>query len=239
MPIDLPDYSQAVFRPDDVLAGSPHAYPSGISTQAFTVPVGVHVISIVLPGYRTMNSLFVVGATSGIDYLGAFPAGDIVNQIFYAIVSPSADPVVNIQFDASAPGMAYLAGVHDTVAVAVQPVTAAPWQTPNEPPVELSFGAPGAGGLVSLIAAPAGGGAIFLHSLAYIWTNVVASSNGAFELDNGMGIYADTAQADISPRFMDFRGQQLAAGHGLRWHQFGSAAVSSTFIQGSLTYSIF
>lgn len=239
MPIDLPDYSTAVFRPDDVLAGSPHSYSSGVTTQDFTVPVGVHVISIVLPGYRTMNSLFVVGKTSGIDYLGAFPAGDIVNQIFYAIVSPSADPVVTVQFDASAPGVAYLAGVHDTVAVAVQPVTAAPWQTPNEQPVPLTFGNPGPSGIVTILSAPAGGGAIFLHTLAYIWTTLAANTFGAFTLDNGTEIYADNPGADISPRSIDFRGQQLTPGHGIQWRQLGSAAASATFIQGTLTYSIF
>lgn len=239
MTVDLPDFSSAVYRPDDVLAGSPHAYPIGISTHDFTVPVGVHVISIVLPAYKTMNSLFVIGKDSGIDYLGAFPAGDIVNQIYYAIVSPTADPIVTVQFDSSTTGTAYLAGVHDPIATAILPVTPAPWQTPNQQPLALSFGAPGGGSAVTLLSAPAGGGAIFLHTLAYVWTNTVASSNGAFTLDSGTGIYEDTAQADISPRSIDFRGQQLTAGHGLKWNQYGSAAASSTFCLGTLTYSIY
>lgn len=239
MAVDLPDYSSAIYRPDDVLAGSPWTYGSTGGTKTFAVTTGTHIISVLVPDYTHVSSLVMTGSTSTVTYLRAYPNDSIVPRPFYAIVESAVDTQVSITVVASQASTLYISGVHDPVAIAIAQADAQPWQSPNLPPVPISFGYPGSGGTSTVITAPTAPQSVWIHSFSYRWNVVTANSFGIWQSSGGLEICADPGANDLTQRPYEGHGTKLPVGTGLQFVGQGSAAVNSCFAQGMVTYSVY
>lgn len=239
MPVDLPDYSSVIYRPDDVLTGSPWSYSSGTNTKTFPIPVGSHIVAVLLPGYTTVSNLLVTGSTSTVQYINAYPNDSIVPRPFYGIVSSAVDTSITVKITASSSGTAYLTTIHDPVAVAIAQADAQPWQSANLPPVPISFGYPGNGGTSVVITAPAAPQSVWLHSFSYRWNVVTANSFGIWQTTGGLEICADPGANDLTQRPYEGHGTKLPVATGLEFVGQGAAAVNSCFAQGMITYSVY
>jgi len=236
---DLPDWATVIARPDTILTGSPMAYVSGSTSGTFAMPTGVHLLSIVLPGFANITNILVTGTSTGVRYFEESPNENIYQAQYYVLIPAGADTSVTVTISAGAPGNAYLTGVSDTVAVAALPQNPAPWEAPNRPPVKVVFANPGSGATVTIIPAQPNSQSIWLHSFEWTWTAVAANVFGNWQDSTPVVIGSDTAAVTASPRFMDWKGAKLTAGASFQFIQTGSAAANTASCLGTLTYSAF
>lgn len=236
---DLPDWAQVIARPDTILAGSPMAYISGSSTATFAMPTGVHLFSIVLPGFANITNILVTGATTGVRYFEESPNESIYQAQYYVLIPAGADTSVTVTISAGAPGNAYLTGVSDTVAVAALPQNPAPWQAPNRPPLKVSFANPGQNNTVTIIPAQPNSQSIWLHSFMWQWSTTNGGLFGNWQDSTPVVIGSDTAAVTAGPRNADWKGAKLSAGTSFQFVQTGAAAASTGSCLGTITYSAF
>lgn len=236
---DIPDWSNTVFQLDQVLAGSPIAYINGTVTVNFAIPTGVHLLSIVLPNTANVSFLQVAGHTTGVGYFHIDPQLANTTPVYYVFIPYTVDASVDIQITASGTGNAYVSGVTAPLAVAELVQNPAPWQAPNQTAKTISFGNPGSGASQTVIPAPTGGQQIYLHTLSYKWSAINANVFGVWQDGTGMTVHQDTAQADVSTVYQDFKGCKLNADSAFVFHQSGTAAAGASFASGSITYAVY
>lgn len=235
---DLPDWASVVARPDTILPGSPVLYNTGSTSTDFTMPTGVHILSIVLQDYPDVTELSVVGVETGVPYLDVNPSTATYQHQYYVLIPAGADTKVQVTTVASVPGNMWVTGVSDTVAVAVLPQNPGPWQAPTSPSAGLSFGNPGPGASVTLIPAPTGNRSIWLHSMWWLWSAASANIVGAFQDTGSVIVGEDIAVTAGIPRYMDHKGLRLGPSQAFIFKQSGAAALNTAFCFGGVTYSV-
>lgn len=236
---DLPDWATVIARPDTILTGSPMAYINGFTQATFTMPTGVHILSIVLPGFPNITEITVSGVQTGTTYYGETPNQNIYQPQYYVLIPEGADTQIEITISSGAPGLAYITGVSDTVAVASIPQNPAPWQAPNRPPLKVVFSNPGSGGTSIVIPAQTNARSIWLHTFYWQWTATNGGLFGNWQDATPVVIGSDTAAVTAAPRFMDWRGAKLSAGEAFEFNQTGGAAAGTASCLGSITYSVY
>lgn len=236
---DLPDWAQVIARPDTILAGSPMAYVSGSTTETFAVPTGVHLLSIVLPGFPNITEIIVNGATTGTRYFDETPNQSIYQAQYYVLIPAGADTSVSITINAGASGNAYITGVSDTVAVAALPQNPTPWQAPNRPPLKVVFSNPGQNNTAVVIPEQINAKSIWLHTFYWEWTAVSATLFGNWQDATPVVIGSDTVAVSAAARYMDWKGAKLSSGQAFEFLQTGPAAAGTASCLGSITYSAF
>jgi hypothetical protein len=236
---DLPDWAQVSARPDTVLPGSPIAYGTTVSTTVFDVPTGVHLLSIVLPGYLFVSELIVTGVSSGLTYFYENPSHTVYQHQYYALIPAGADTQVNVIIAANVAGTAYVTGVSDAVAVAALPQNPAPWQAPNQRPQELFIPNPGPSTAHTIVGGQPNNQAIWLHTMMWIWDVANTGVTGVFTQSNGVQICSTAAIIAGQPFFVDFKGVALDQSQGFVFNQTGAAIAGTSNLRGVLTYSVY
>lgn len=236
---DIPDWSNSVYQPDVPVSPSTIAYVNGSVSVTVTIPNGVHILSIVLPGFPNVGLLTVQGVQSGAHYLSEAPQFSIYTDQYYCFVPQLVDTQVTVTINAGAAGTAYLSGILAPIAVAAMPQNPAPWQAPNRPPLGFSFSNPGAGNAVTILAAPINAQSIWLHSMSWIWTVAGATGGGNFQDTSGQIALKDVPVVAGQARFQDFKGAKMTGGDAFEFLQVGALAAGTTFFEGSITYSVY
>ena len=236
---DLPDWATVVARPDTIISGSPTLYSPGGFSDTFTMPTGVHILSIVLQDWPDVTGLLVQGANTGVVYLNINPSQSSYQHQYYALIPSGADTQVTVTVTASVAGNMWLTGVSDTVAVAVLPQDPTPWQAPNQPPMKFGFTNPATNGTAAVIAAPGLGKSIYLHTMLWYWVTVAANVSGEFEQTSGTFIVPSYAVVAGQPYYVDFKGAKLAPDSGIQFLATGTAAAGAALLAGSVTYSVY
>lgn len=226
-------------QPDTTLTGSPMACVNGFNQTVFTIPTGVHLISIVTPQNTAISLLQVFGNATGATYLTAFPVNDQYQMQYYVLIPEGADTKINVDVTALAPCTVYVTGVTAPVAVGMIRQNPAPWEAPNRPPLTLSFANPGIGNTVSILTGPGNFESIWLHSMTYIWDVASPSMGGQWEDTNGTQLAATVAVAAGIPHFFDFKGAHLKPNAGFQFMQNGSSVAGTTNCRGTLVYSVY
>lgn len=236
---DVPDWSTQIIRPDTVPAGSPATITAGTTITPFTVLKGSHVVTIVVSSYSSVSFIQVIGATSGVTYLQAYPSVDGLPRPYYLLISTEIDAVINVSVTCSATITLYVTSVGDVPAVAVAQQPALPWQAPNRVPGLIAFGYPGASASVTILATPGAGKSLWIHKIQGRWTSVVANTFGKFQTSASGDLVWEPGATMINPIEYDFGGAELPQNTGLIFLGQGSAAANASFFQGMVTYSIF
>lgn len=236
---DLPDWATVTASPDVPLTGSPMAYINGFTSVTFAIPTGVHLLSIVLPGYLNISEIDVVGITTGVTYFTETPLRNAYQHQYYVLIPSGADSSVSVRITASAAGTAYITGVTDTVAVAALPQNPAPWQAANVRPLSLSFANPGLSGVVAILGGQGGNRSIWLHSMTFLWDVASLSMGGQFTDTSGVQFLATEAVTAGAVTHVEFHGAKLDPNVGIQFVQGGSSAAGTTNCRGTLVYSVY
>jgi hypothetical protein len=236
---DLPDWSNTVYQLDQNLPGSPISYVNGSVTTTFTVPTGIHLLSITLPDPGNVTFLLVSGNSTNAKYLEVNPQLSSFATTYYVFIPYLVDPEVKVQINATGTGSAYVNGVSAPIAVADLPQNPAPWQAPTYPANPISFDNPGSGLSAAILNAPGVGVQLWLHSMWWMWTVSSATTIGHFGDTDGLVIGYDAAITLGIPRFMDHGGAKLNDNAGFQFTQTGAAAAGTTHCYGSITYSVY
>lgn len=236
---DLPDYAQVTAQPDTIMPGSPVLYGVGSTSTTWTLPTGVHMLSIVIEDYPDVSGLTVQGNDTNVVFLNINPSTQTYQQQFYALIPAGAETSVTVTTVASVAGRMWVTGISDTVAVAMLPQNPAPWQAPTGPATFMSFENPGAGASATIIAAPGSTQSIYLHSMWWLWSVASTSVVGTFQDGDGVDVGADMAVTAGVPRYADFKGQRLSPGLPLLFKQSGAAAANTSLCLGGVTYSVY
>lgn len=236
---DLPDWSNTTFQLDIPLPGSPISYINGTKSVTFTVPTGVHLLSVVLPTPGDVDFINVKGSTTQARYMQGNPSSENYTDVYYAFIPYTVDASVVVNIVAHTAGTAYVSGVTAPLAVAALPQNPAAWQGPNQRPTGVSFGNPGASAAATILPVRTDGLSYWLHSFEWIWNSTPANCYGQFQSTAGTVIGYDAAVGAGTPRYMNFGGATLEQNAGFEFVQTGSAAANSGFVQGSLTYSVY
>ncbi|HEX3513863.1 MAG TPA: hypothetical protein VHT26_07680 [Trebonia sp.] len=239
MPLDVPDWSTQIIRPDTVPAGAPKVLTAGTTITPFTVLKGSHVVTVVVSNYSSTSFIQVIGATSNVTYLEAYPNVDGLPRPYYLLISTEIDAVINVSVTCSATITLYVASVGDVPAVAVAQAPAQPWQAPNRTPGLIAMGYPGSGVSTTVLASPGAGKSLWLHSMTLRWTAVVANCFGKWQDTAGTDMIWEPGATTLDSLFYDFKGTELAQNVGFRFLGQGSAAANASFLQGTIVYSVF
>lgn len=239
MPNDIPDWSTTVYQLDTNLSGSPMSYVSGTVSHTFTVPTGVHLLSITLPVNGNVTLLQVTGATTSARYLSINPQLASTTTTYYVFVPYLVDPTVAVSITATGTGTAFVNGVSAPIAVAELAQNPAPWQAPTYPANPISFDNPGAGNSFTILNAPGVGFQLYLHSMWWMWTVSAATMTGHFGDSDGLIIGWDAAITLGIPRNFDHKGAKLNDNAAFEFSQVGAAAAGTTHCYGSVTYSVY
>lgn len=235
---DLPDWTRVVARPADQLSGSPWSYGTGGASKTFTLSSDCHAIGLLLPGYQSISSLTVVGATSGVQYVAADFSFTNYGGAQWIPVQPAVDSQVIVSITAGIAGTAYVSQIHDPSAVAVVEQFPAPWTTPNRHPASIKFANPGQNNSVNILAAPGTNLRIFLHCLQWMWETANTAAGGFWEDTNGGTRGGDSAAQAGASRTLNLNGAELPPNTGLQWTQTGTLAAGTIFCYGSVVYGI-
>jgi hypothetical protein len=236
---DVPDWSSTTVQLDVPLTGSPIAYTNGTVTKTFTIPTGVHMISIVVPKPGDISFMNVLGSSTNARYLQANPSIGNTVSTYYATIPYTVDGQVTINIVANTNGNAYVSGVTAPLAIASLPQNPAPWQAPNQKPIGVNFGNPGQNAASVILPARTDGLTYWLHTFEWIWTSVAANVFGQWQMTDGTVIGYEANIAAGTPRYIDFKGAALNQAVGLEFFQTGSGAANGTFVDGILTYSVY
>lgn len=239
MPNDIPDWSNTVYQLDTNLAGSPLAYINGTVSHTFSVPTGVHLLSITLPNNGNVTLLTVAGGTTSARYLSINPQLASTTTTYYVFIPYLVDPTVTVSITATGTGSAYVNGVSAPIAVAELAQNPAPWQAPTYPANPITFDNPGAGNSFTILNAPGVGFQLYLHSMWWTWTATAAAMIGHFGDSAGLIIGWDEAISAGAPRYMDHKGAKLNDNAGFQFTQTGAAVAGTTHCYGSVTYSVY
>lgn len=239
MPNDIPDWSTQIIRPDTVPAGSPVSLSVGTTITDFTVLKGSHVMTVIVSNYSDVTFIQAIGTTTNVTYLEAYPVVDGLPRPYYLLISSEIDATVAISVTCTSAVTLYVASVGDVPAVAVAQQPALPWQAPNRTPVLIAVGYPGSGNSVSILPAPPAGQALWLHTMTVRWSAIAANTFGKFQTSAGGDLIWDAGATTVDSLFFDFRGSELPEHEGLIFLGQGSAAANASFLQGTITYSIF
>ena len=236
---DLPDWASTVYQLDTNLTGSPMSYVNGSVTVTFTVPTGVHLLSITLPDPGNVTFLLVSGNTTNARYLQVNPQLESFATTYYVFIPYLVDAQVKIQINATGTGQAFVNGVSAPIAVADLPQNPAAWQAPTYPANPINFPNPGAGNAVTILNAPGVGVQLWLHSMWWAWTVTALTCTGTFGDSAGLVVANDVAVTAGIPRFMDFKGAKINDNAAFEFKQVGAAAANTTTCFGSVTYSVY
>lgn len=236
---DLPDWSNTVYQLDTNLAGSPISYVNGSTSATFTVPTGVHLLSITLPNNGNVTGLTVSGVTTGARYLSVDPQLQSFQTTYYCFVPYLVDSQVTVTIAASGTGKAYVNGVSAPIAVAALPQNAAPWQAPTFPANPLSFDNPGVGNSAVILNPPGAGLQLYIHSMWWMWTVASATTVGHFGDSAGLIMGWDSPLSLGVPRYMDHKGAKINDNAAFEFTQTAGAAAGTTHCYGSITYSVY
>lgn len=236
---DLPDYAQVTAQPDTPLVGSPVEYNSGPFSQTYTLPNGIHLLSIILPDYADVTSLIVVGENTGVTYLSINPSTSVYQHQYYVLISAAVEGSVQIATTASVAGLMWATGVSYPAAVAELAQGPAPWQAPTAPSMAVFFGNPGGSATHNVIPAVTGGKSIYLHAFMWEWDTANANVTGVFQDTTGVGVASTAASVAGYQYGGDFRGVKLTVNSGLQFSQTGSAAANASNCRGMVTYSVY
>jgi hypothetical protein len=238
VPNDQQDWTSVVARPQKQLAGSPWTYNSGGDTKVFTLAPDTSILGLLLGDSGNVTLLTVTGVTSGIVYLSVNPQAVKFPPYFYTIIHSAVDPTVSVSVVSTVSNKIYLSSIPDPVAAIATAQNPAPWQAPNNPPAQVSFGNPGVGANITVIPAPVNGQAIWLHQMAWEWNGTDANMFGYWQTSDGTPVHGDTVQKDTAMRSVNFHGAKLGDGLALQFHQAGTTAINTVFAQGSITYAV-
>jgi len=236
---DLPDWAQVVSQPDTPLTGSPVLYSAGPFSQVFTLPNGVHLLSIVIPDYLDVTSLSVVGEVTGVSYLSINPSTSVYQHQYYVEISAAVEGQVQIATTASVAGNMWITGVSYPAAVASLAQGPAPWQAPTSPSMAVFFGNPGPSTTHTVIPAPGTGKSIYLHAFMWEWDTASTTVTGVFQDTTGVGVASTAATVAGYQYGGDFRGVKLTTSAGLQFSQTGAAAANASNCRGMVTYSVY
>lgn len=236
---DLPDWSNTVYQLDTNLTGSPINYVNGTQTVTFTVPTGVHLLSITLPTPGDVTFLLVSGNTTNARYLQVNPQLSSFATTYYVFIPYLVDQQVKVQVNATGSGQAFVNGVSAPLAVADLPQNPAPWQAPTFPSNPISFANPGPGGTAVVLTAPGVGVQLWLHSMWWAWTVASLTMTGTWGDSAGLVVGNDVAVTAGTPRYMDFKGAKINENAAFQFKQIGAAAANTTTCFGSVTYSVY
>lgn len=239
MPNDQQDWTSVIARPQTQLVGSPYTVASGTDTRTFTLAPDTSIIMILIPNFFNVTSLQVHGVTSGFTYIKAQPDLTSYHPYYTGVISAAVDTQVSITVSVGASTTIYISSVPDAVATLVMPNQAAPWESPNQPPLTVDFGNPGPAGTSVIIPAPSNAQSIYLHSFEWVWNATSATLNGVWQDDSGLEIGAEDITNNVAPRFMDWKGAKMAGGRALRFKQNGALAAGTVFCNGTICYSIY
>lgn len=236
---DLPDWSNTVYQLDQALTGSPISYVNGTTSVTFTVPTGIHLLSITLPTQGNVSGLNVTGVTTGARYLSIDPQLENFQTTYYVFIPYLVDSQVTVSIMATGTGSAYVNGVSAPIAVASLPQNAAPWQAPTFPANPITFDNPGPGNSFVILNPPGAGLQLWLHSMWWTWTVTAATMIGHFGDTAGLITGWDEAISAGAPRYMDHKGAKLNNNAGFEFTQTGAAVAGTTHCYGSITYSVY
>lgn len=236
---DLPDWASVVSSPDTPLSGSPVLYNTGSTSTLFTMPTGVHLLSIILQDYPDVTELTVTGEVTGVVYLDVNPSTSVYQHQYYVLISAAVEVQVNITTVASVAGRMWVTGSSETIAVAALAQGPAPWEAPNMAPMTVHFTNPGSGGSATLIAAPAPGKSIWLHTMSWFWATADVNLIGQFKASGGTVVCDDVAVAAGVSRFVDYKGAKIDTGVGFIYKQNGSTTAGTVTCYGSIAYSVY
>jgi hypothetical protein len=236
---DVPDWSSTVYQLDTNLAGSPVAYVSGTVAATFTVPTGVHLLSITLPDNGNVTGLQVTGGSTSARYLSINPQLASTTTTYYVFVPYLVDPTVIVSITATGAGSAYVNGVSAPIAVAELAQNPAPWQAPTYPANPIDFDNPGAGASAVILDAPGAGFQLYLHAMWWMWSAASTTMTGHFGDSGGLVIGWDAALTLGTPRYMDHGGAKLNDNAAFQFTQVGAAAAGATHCYGSIAYSVY
>lgn len=236
---DVPDWSTQIIRPDTIPAGSPWPYPTGTTIKNFPVLKGSHVFTVVVPDSTNVSFVQVIGHTSGITYLTAYPPTDYLHRPYYLIVSSEIDATLDVSVTATVSGTLYAASVGDVPAVAIAQQSALPWQAPNRTPAMIAMGYPGSGAATVVLASPGAGKSLWLHSMTYRWTSVAGNCFGKWQSTGGTDMIWEAGATMLDPVYYSLHGVQLPQNEGFQFLGQGSGAVNASFLQGTIVYSVF
>lgn len=239
MPNDTPDWSTTVYQLDTNLSGSPVAYVTGTVTHTFTVPTGIHLLSITLPNNGNVTQLSVTGGTTSARYLSIVPQLASTTTTYYVFVPYLVDPTVVVSITATGTGSAYVNGVSAPIAVAELPQNPAPWQAPTYPANPISFDNPGVGASATILNAPGSAFQLYLHSMWWTWTVASPTTVGHFGDSGGLIIGYDSPLTLGVPRYMDHKGAKLNNDAAFEFTQTAGAAAGTTHCYGSIAYSVY
>ena len=209
MPNDIPDWASTVYQLDQALTGSPMAYANGTTSVTFTVPTGIHLLSITLPAQGNVGLLQVKGVTTGARYLSIDPQLENFATTYYCFIPYLVDSQVTVTITASGTGSAYVNGVSAPIAVADLPQNAAAWQAPTYPANPISFDNPGPGNTFTILNPPGDGFQLWLHSMWWVWSVASTTTVGDFQDTAGLVIGWDSPITAGTPRYMDHKGAKL------------------------------
>ena len=236
---DLPDWSNTVYQLDTALTGSPVNYVNGSVTDTFTIPTGVHLLSITLPNPGNVTLLLVSGNSTNARYLQVNPQLSNFQSTYYVFIPYLVDSQVKVQINATGTGQAFVNGVSAPLAVADLPQNQAPWQAPTYPANSFTFPNPGPGLAATILTAPGIGVQLWLHSMWWAWTVAAATMTGTFGDSAGLTVSNDIAIGAGVPRYMDFKGAKINDNAAFEFKQIGAAAANTTVCFGSITYSVY
>lgn len=239
MPNDQQDWTSVIARPQTQLAGSPHTFGIGTTTQNFVLAPDTSIVAVLLPTFFNVDLITLTGHTSGFTYLKEAPLNSSFHPSYYAVINSAVDTSVDITVTCTIAIQAFVSSIPDPVASVLLPAQQAPWQAPNLTPQPMDFANPGAGNTATIIAAPINAQSIYLHSVQYIYTASPAGATGVFQDSNGTVLHADQALIAGQPYPWDFRGAKMAGGFALVYKQIGAAAANSYNIKGSVTYAVY
>ena len=236
---DLPDWAQVVAQPDTPLAGSPTLYTSGPFSQVYTLPNGVHLLSIIIPDFADVTSLTVVGENTGITYLSVNPSTSVYQHQYYVLISSVVEGSVQIATTASVAGNMWITGLSYPAAIASLAQGPAPWEAPTAPSMAVFFGNPGPSTTHTVIPAPGTGKSIYLHTFVWEWDTANTGVTGVFQDTAAVGVASTSATVAGFQYGGDLRGVKLTTSAGLQFSQTGGAAVNASNCRGLVTYSVY
>lgn len=258
MPNDLPDYTQAIARPSQQLAGSPWTYGSTGGTKTFPLDTDCHSVGLALTDPSHVLQIIISGTTTGVDYLSSLTITGNLTSFLLFPVTTALDSTIQVALGATRSGTLYLTEVFDPQATSASINPAqnaveisllgpsallntgnAPWMAPNREPAAFDTGNLASGSSFVLLAASAFtyylfGVSIWPLNAGAIWH---LQDTAGTDIGSYLILQLGTATNDFAPipPDLNFHGAPLPLGLGL---QLKNTSGSTQRWVGHVVYSV-